>query len=332
VTTEVAVPPGDEAEFTQLVAPHRAALLAHCYRMTGSLHDAEDALQDTLLRAWRAFDQFEGRSSLRTWLFTVATNACRRLLERRSRRVLPVDFGPPTDPHGEASPPLLESTWVSPFPGADVDDSPAGRYESKESVELAFVAALQWLPSRQRAVLLLRDVLAFSAAETASALDTTPASVNSALQRAHKALEGRLPDRSQQATLRALGDDAARDVVTRFVDAWDRHDVDALVALLAADVELSMPPMPTWFRGVDAVEDFLRRRPLAQDARWRGVPVDANGQLACALYRDTGGAWTAHSINVLSMRGREIAGFHAHLDPTLFPAFGLPGVLEPAPR
>jgi RNA polymerase sigma-70 factor (ECF subfamily) len=331
VTTVADARPGDEAAFTELVAPHRAALLAHCYRMTGSLHDAEDALQDTMLRAWKAFDQFEGRSSLRTWLFTVATNACRRLLERRSRRVLPIDFGPPTDPHGDAAPPLLESTWVSPFPGADVDDSPAGRYESKESVELAFVAALQWLPSRQRAVLLLRDVLAFSAAETATALDTTPASVNSALQRAHKAVEGRLPDRSQQSTLRTLGDDAARDVVMRFVDAWDRHDIDALVALLAADVELSMPPMPTWFRGVAAVKDFLLRHPFDGVNRWRGVPVDANGQLACALYRDADGTWTAHSINVLAMRGGQIAGFHAHLDPTLFPAFGLPDVLEPAP-
>jgi RNA polymerase sigma-70 factor, ECF subfamily len=318
----------DDAAFTELVAPHRAALLAHCYRMTGSLHDAEDALQDTLLRAWRAFDQFEGRSSLRTWLFTVATNSCRRLLERRQRRVLPVDFGPPTDPHGDAGPPLLETTWVSPFPGVAAEDTPAARYESKESVELAFVAALQWLPSRQRAVLLLRDVLAFSAQETAEALGSTPASVNSALQRAHKTLDGRLPDRSQQATLRALGDTGAQEVVTKFVDAWDRHDVDALVALLADDVELTMPPMATWFRGRDAVADFLRRRPLAEETRWRGRPVDANGQLACALYLDTGGVWSAHSINVLSLRGREVAGFHAHLDPSLFAAFGLPMALS----
>ena len=319
--------PSDDAAFTELVAPHRAALLAHCYRMTGSLHDAEDALQDALLRAWRAFDQFEGRSSLRTWLFTVATNSCRRLLERRSRRVLPVDFGPPADPHDDAGPPLLETTWVSPFPAYDVDDTPAGRYETKESVELAFVAALQHLPSRQRAVLLLRDVLAFSARETAEALDSTAASVNSALQRAHKTMEERLPERSQQATLRSLGDDAAREVVTRFVDAWERHDVDALVALLADDVELTMPPMATWFRGRPAVEGFLRRRPMAAATRWRGLPVEANGQLACALYVDTDEVWAAHSINVLDLRGAEVTGFHAFLDASLFPGFGLPTVL-----
>jgi RNA polymerase sigma-70 factor (ECF subfamily) len=327
VTTAQAEGAGD-ARFTELVAPHRAALLAHCYRMTGSLHDAEDALQDALLRAWRGFGAFEGRSSLRTWLFTIATNSCRRLLERRQRRVLPVDFGPPADPHDEAGPPLLESTWVSPFPGATADDGPAGRYESKESVELAFVAALQHLPSRQRSVLLLRDVLAFSAQETADALATTPASVNSALQRAHKTLEARLPERSQQVTLRALGDAESRAVVGRFVDAWDRHDVDALVQLLADDVELTMPPRATWYRGRATVADFLRRYPLAVENRWRGVPVDANGQLAAALYLHTDGRWTAHSINVLAMRGPAIAGFHAHLDPTLFPAFGLPAVLD----
>ena len=316
-----------DTAFTELVAPHRAALLAHCYRMTGSLHDAEDALQDALLRAWRAFDQFEGRSSLRTWLFTVATNSCRRLLERRQRRVLPVDFGPPADPHDDAGPPLLESTWLSPFPGVVADETPAGRYESKESVELAFVAALQHLPSRQRAVLLLRDVLAFSAQETATALDTTPASVNSALQRAHKTLEGRLPERSQQATLRSLGDTETKAVVARFVDAWERHDVDGLVALLAADVELSMPPMATWFRGRAAVESFLRRLPLADSNQWRGTPVEANGQLACALYLATDGSWAAHSINVLSLRGREVTEFAAFLDPGLFGAFGLPAYL-----
>jgi RNA polymerase sigma-70 factor (ECF subfamily) len=317
----------DDATFTEMVAPHRAALLAHCYRMTGSLHDAEDALQEALLRAWQAFDQFEGRSSLRTWLFTVTTNACRRLLERRQRRVLPVDFGPPTDPHGDAGPPLLETTWVSPVPGVVAEETPAARYESKESVELAFVAALQYLPGRQRAVLLLRDVLAFSAQETAAALETTPASVNSALQRAHKTMAAHLPERSQQATLRALGDTAARDVVTRFVDAWDRHDVDALVELLAADVELTMPPMATWFRGRAAVEDFLRRRPLADTNRWRATPVEANGQLACALYRETAGMWVAHSVNVLSLQGHQIRGFAAYLYPDLFAPFGLPEVL-----
>ena len=318
--------PSDDAAFAELVAPHRAALLAHCYRMTGSLHDAEDALQDALLRAWRAFDQFEGRSSLRTWLYRrhqLLSAAARKAVAR----VLPVDFGPPADPHDDAGPPLLETTWVSPFPAYEIDDTPAGRYETQESVELAFVAALQHLPSRQRAVLLLRDVLRSRRRETAEALDSTAASVNSALQRAHKTMEERLPERSQQATLRSLGDDAARGVVTRFVDAWERHDIDALVALLADDVELTMPPMATWFRGRPAVEGFLRRRPMAPTTRWRGLSVEANGQLACALYVHSDGVWAAHSINVLALRGAEVTGFHAFLDPSLFPGFDLPAVL-----
>jgi len=323
---QVAARDGDRA-FEALVAPHRAALLAHCYRMTGSLHDAEDALQDALLRAWQGMDRFEGRSSVRTWLFTIATNSCRRLLERRQRRVLPVDFGPPADPHDRVGPPLIESTWVGPFPQPAVEDSPAARYESKENVELAYVAALQLLPSRQRAVLLLRDVLAFSAQETAAALDTTTASVTSALQRARATLRQRLPERAQQPTLQSLGDVAARALVGRFLHAWEHGDVDALVALLAEDVELTMPPSATWFRGRSAVEGFLRRRPLDPQVRWRGLPVGANGQLATALYLEQDGAFRAHGITVLTVRDRELAGIHAFLDPGLFAAFGLQPVL-----
>ena len=315
-----------DARFAELVAPHRAGLLAHCYRMTGSLHDAEDALQETLLRAWQSFDRFEGRSSLRTWLFTIATNAARRQLERQARRVMPVDLGPPAGLGDDIGPPLVDTAWISPFPTygmEDVDATPAGRYENKEAVELAFVAALQHLPRRQRAVLLLRDVLSFSAQETADAMDSTTASVNSALQRAHRTMAERLPERSQQATLRSLGDAEVRAVVERLVDAWERHDVEALVAVLTDDVELAMPPMAEWFRGRSEVEAFLRLRPLSPATeRWRVVPVEANGQPACLFYLREDGRWLAHSLDVLTLRGTQVSAFTAFLDPAVCAAFG----------
>jgi RNA polymerase sigma-70 factor (ECF subfamily) len=312
------------ASFDDLVRPHQSALLAHCYRMTGSLPDAEDALQDALLRAWRSLDSFEGRSSLRTWLFTIATNSCRRLVEQRSRRVLPVDFGPPSDPHGPRGPVLEENTWVTPFAGAVEEASPPAKYESKESVELAFVAALQLLPSRQRAVLLLRDVLGFSALETAGALDGSVASVNSALQRARGAIAEHTPKQSQQQALRLLGDAEGKSLVNRLLGAWERRDVDGLVELLAEDVELSMPPEATWFRGRTDVAEFLREVPLAKPLGWRGVPVKANGQLAFALWLDSGGGWQPHSINVLTVADGCVSGFAAFRTPPLFDSFGLP--------
>ena len=320
-----------ERDFAALVAPHQTALLAHCYRMTGSIHDAEDALQDTLLRAWRSFDAFEGRSSLVTWLFTIATNCCRRQLERRPRRVLPVDFGPPTQTHGPAGVPLAESVWVTPFPGLDVPASPAALYESKESVELAFIAALQLLPARQRAVLLLRDVLAFSAQETATALDTSVAAVNSSLQRARSTLADRLPERNQQQILRGMGSAEADQLVKRFISAWERNDVDDIVSLLAEDIGFAMPPAATWFRGRSAVSAFLRAFPMNGLGRWVGQPLTANGQLAFALYLDDGnGPASAHSINVLTSDGDQVTDFIAFRSPGLFEAFHLPLSLSPA--
>src|SRR5215217_4559313 len=217
---------GDERAFERLVEPYRGELEAHCYRMLGSLHDAEDATQEAMLRAWRGIGRFEGRSSLRSWLYRVATNSSLRLIERRPKRVLPIDHGPPGDPHGEIGEPLVESTWIEPYPDERLRDengpvSPEARYEQRESVELAFTAALQHLPPLQRAALILTDVLGFSPGEVAEALGATPASIYSALQRARKAAEERLPDRSQQETLRTLGDDAVRQVVDRFVQAWE---------------------------------------------------------------------------------------------------------------
>jgi RNA polymerase sigma-70 factor (ECF subfamily) len=235
----------DRDSFQELVEPYRSELHAHCYRMLGSAHDAEDALQDSLLRAWRGLPQFEGRSSLRSWLYRIATNSCLRLIERRPRRVLPIDYGPAADAHDELAEPLVESVWIEPYPDAAIADgfaAPEARYEQRESVELAFVAALQQLPARQRAVLILRDVLGFSGAEVAEALDTTPAAVYSALQRAHKTVDERRPTYSQQATLRALGDARVSELVERYIDAWERGDVEAIVAMLSEDATLAMPP------------------------------------------------------------------------------------------
>src|SRR5690349_12789897 len=221
---------GNEAAFAKLIDPFRGELHAHCYRMLGSVHDAEDVLQEALLRAWRALARFERRSSLRSWLYTIATNACLTAIERRPKRVLPIDYGPATDPHVAPGEPVTESVWVEPYPDdtLGLEDglaSPEARYEQRESIELAFVAALQHLPATQRAVLILREVLGFSAKEVAQALKTSVASVNSALQRARAGVDQRVPAQSQQTTLRELGDDGLRELVARYVHAWERNDV-----------------------------------------------------------------------------------------------------------
>jgi RNA polymerase sigma-70 factor (ECF subfamily) len=323
---------GDEDAYSALVAPYRAALHAHCYRMLGSLPDAEDTLQDALMRAWRGLPRFEGRSSLRSWLYTIATNACLKAIERRPRRVFPLEYGGPGDPGDGPGRPLVESVWIDPYPDGivGVEDgraAPEARYEQRESVELAFIAALQRLPVRQRAVLILREVLGLSGAETAAALGTTPASVYSALQRAHRTLEERPLDRSQQATLRALGDRALAEIVGAYVDAWERCDIDAVVTLLTEDVTLAMPPFPAWFQGRADVAAFLASRPLAPGTRWRLLPARANGQLAFAhyLWNRERAAFGAHSITVVTLAGGRITAVTAFLDPSLFAAFGLPG-------
>jgi RNA polymerase sigma-70 factor (ECF subfamily) len=275
------------AAFEQLIEPYRAELQAHCYRMLGSVHDAEDALQDALLRAWRGLPRFEGRSSLRTWLYRIATHSCLRLIERRPRRVLPIDYGGPADPHDELAAPLVESVWIEPYSDGELADgfaAPEARYEQRESVELAFVAALQHLPARQRAVLILRDVLGFSGAEVAETLQTTPKAVYSALQRAHRTVDEHLPAYSQQQTLRSLGDAGVRQLVERYMDAWESGDVDTVVSMLAEDAILAMPPRPTWFRGVEAARVFLAGGPLAPTHSRLVRPAYANAQIAVGAY------------------------------------------------
>jgi RNA polymerase sigma-70 factor, ECF subfamily len=325
---------GDEGAFERLIEPYRGELQAHCYRMLGSIHDAEDALQDALLRAWRGLSRFEGRSSLRSWLYRIATNSSLRLIERRPTRVLPIDHGPPADPHDAVGTPLVESTWIEPCPDEWLSDGPASpeaRYEQRESVELAFTAALQHLPPLQRAVLILTDVLGFAPGEVADALDATPASIYSALQRARKAADERLPERSQQETLRTLGDDRVREVVDRFVEAWEGGDVEAIRSMLTDDAVLAMPPWATWFRGRDAVADFLGRAPLTPERRWKLVPAHANGQVTLACY------WTIESrpmaaegliVLTLTEDGR-LSELNSFRDANLFPAFGLPRAMDP---
>jgi RNA polymerase sigma-70 factor, ECF subfamily len=329
---------GDGDAFAALVEPHRGALHAHCYRILGSVPDAEDALQEGLLRAWRGLASFEGRSSLRSWLYAIVTNACLRALERRPKRVLPIDYAPAADPHDGLGEPLIESVWVEPYPDQIIGlgEGPAGpeaRYEQRESVELAFIAALQHLPARQRAVLILRDVLGFSAREVAGTLETTPAGVDSALQRAHKAVDERLPERSQQAVLRALDDDGLRAIVDGFVDAWERADVGAVVALLADDGAMTMPPLPTWYRGRSSIGAFLERGPLRPGMRWRLRPARANGQPAFGkyLWDEERAVFAAHSISVLTLERGRIAEMTTFLDAALMPRFGLPHEIGTTP-
>src|SRR2546427_1406982 len=305
---------GSEEAFAALVEPHRRELHAHCYRMLGSLHDAEDALQDALLRAWRGLRGLDDRNSLRAWLYRIATNTCLDAIARRPKRVLPIDYGPPTDPHDGPGEPLVESVWVEPYPDETlgVEDglaAPEASYEQREAVELAFIAALQHLPATQRAVLILREVLGFSAKEVAESLDTTVASVNSAMQRARAAVEERVPERSQQATLRALGDDEVRELVDRYVDAWQRNDVEAFAAMLAEDATFAMPPLATWYQGREGIAAWAAGWPLSGTWRWKTIFTRANGQPALGFYAWDEDAQThlPFALNVLSLRGDQVS-------------------------
>jgi RNA polymerase sigma-70 factor (ECF subfamily) len=302
---------GDEAAYETLVAQHRTELHAHCYRMLGSVHDAEDALQDAFLRAWKGLPGFQGRSSPRSWLYKIATNTCLDTIARRPRqRVLPFEYGPATEALAGPGTPIAESVWIEPYPDALLDAlaSPEARYEQRESVELAFIAALQHLPARQRAVLILREVLGYSAAEVADLLDTTVASVNSAMQRARAAVDARLPDPSQQQTLRTLGDEQVSALVDRYVTAWERNDVETVVAMLAEDAAISMPPLASWFGPRDVFAEFLAAFPLSGRWHWKVARASANGQPALAFYAwdEPAGAYLPFALNVLSFRGDKV--------------------------
>ncbi|MEU4235100.1 sigma-70 family RNA polymerase sigma factor [Nonomuraea sp. NPDC026600] len=307
---------GDQEAFARLVGPLREELRAHCYRMLGSVHDAEDAVQDTLDRAWRNLGRFQDRGSIRPWLYKIATNRALTGIERRGRRELPIDLSP-------ASAPVAEVAWLEPYPDRlmswTAELGPEERVVALESVELAFVAALQHLSARQRAVLLLREVLGYAASETAGLLDTTVAAVNSALQRARKVLDGLLPEATQQRTL----GQAQREVARRYAAAWEAGDMDAIVAMLTEDAKYSMPPLAAWYQGHDRIRAFLAAGPMAH--RWRFLPARANGQLSFGTFRwDEGrGVYVPAGLDLLVLRGTRISEVVSFLEAD-FADFDLP--------
>jgi RNA polymerase sigma-70 factor, ECF subfamily len=337
---------GDESAFGELVGAHRTQLRTHAYRMLGSVHDAEDALQEAMLRAWRGLPGFEGRSSVRAWLYSIVTNAALDISKRRSRRELPVDFGPAAGPADDLSAPLTDPVWLEPYPDrwltGQAGTSPEAAYEQRESVELAFLVVMQKLPPLQRAVLILREVAGFSAAEVSGQLGTSVPAVNSALQRARAATRDGLPARSQQSTLRALGDQRTRAIVEQYMDAMQRGDTDTLVSMLTEDATWCMPPIPTWFGGHQAIAEFLPRFPFTE--RWKHRPTQANGQLAvgCYLFDRDKGNYAAAVIDVLTLAGDQISsvvGFMTDVPlgspgagwvtgAEVFARFGLPAELD----
>ena len=315
-------------DFTRLAGPYRRELIAHCYRMTGSLDEAEDLVQEMYLRAWRSFSRFEGRSSLRTWLYRIATNACLNALEHGSRRVLPAGLpldGVSSGGHGDA-------VWLQPLPdrpgpGAGYPADPADPAEvavTRQSVRLVLVAALQYLPPRHRAVLILRDVLGWRAAEVAGLLRTTPAAVNNVLRRARARLAEAGPE------LDAIREPAESGLAAQYAVAFRDADIGTLIRLLTSDAVLEMPPLATWFRGPDAIGRFLAARVLTAPGVMRLVPAPANGQPGFACYlRHGDGRYRAHAVQVLEPHAAGLGRITIFLDPGLFASFGLPPVLAP---
>jgi RNA polymerase sigma-70 factor, ECF subfamily len=329
----------DSAAFGQLVEPYRRELQAHCYRLLGSLHDAEDQVQETLLRAWRRRDTYAGRASLRAWLYKIATNTCLDALDRRRvRRWLPPQHGPAADPLAPIAPPA-EVPWLEPYPDdllPDLAPSPEVRYSQRESVTLAFLAALQSLPPRQRVVLLLSDVLDWPTRDIADLLEVTPATVSSALHRARTTLARTYHGREPALPPARLADDATRRLLARYVYVWETADVAGLVALMKEEAVLAMPPVAQWYAGRAAVQAFVAHTLFGQGApfgdlpagRWRLLPAAANGEAGFGLYqRQPDGAYQATGLSVVSIVDGQIVNLISFLDPSLPAKFGLPSQL-----
>jgi len=321
---------GDESAFEELIEPYRRELQVHCYRILGSLHDAEDAIQETLLAAWRGLDGFEERASLRAWLYRIATNRCLNALRGRTRRPedVPAMDGPPSPTR------TVEPVWLEPYPDAllegvaDVSAGPAARYETSESVGLAFVAALQHLPPRQRAALVLRDVLGFRTAEVAEILETSEASVKGALQRARATLDQRLPAGGREGAPLPRSK-RERELVDRFVEAVERGDTESVVAMLTDDALLTMPPQPLEYQGHEAIGAFLRQRAELRGAALRVVPTRANNQpaLGCYLPDPATGVARPWGLIALTLEGDAISAITWFADTGVFRHFGLPRTL-----
>jgi RNA polymerase sigma-70 factor (ECF subfamily) len=319
----------DRRDLEQQLEDHRRELTGYCYRMLGSAFEAEDAVQETFIRAWRSIEGFDGRSALRTWLYRIATNVCIDMLNSRNRRAMPMDMGPAATAEAPLAPPLPEQTWIEPIADERVMDTqgdPADVVVAKESVRLAFVAALQFLPPRQRSVLVLRDVLRWSANEVAASLDTSVASVNSALQRARATLDR--GDLTSAATADPL-DDEKKVLLTKYVDAFERYDIESFVSLLHEDFMQAMPPYPMWLRGPEEAAAWMTGPGAACEGS-KLIPIDVNGSPGFGQYRPSGpdGRHEPWSIHVLEIKGDRIAAITYFLDTKLFALFGLPDHLD----
>ena len=322
---------GDQDAFQGLVEPYRRELLIHCYRFFGAMEDAEDMLQETLLRAWRGLPSYAGRASFRAWLYKIATNVCLDALDRHRVRSLPNAALAPARPGDPLPAPVLDPVWLDPLPDSELGGVLAGPgadpesvYEARESVTLAFLAVLQQLPGRQRAALILRDVLGFSAGETAQMLDMTTAAVNSALQRARATMNGQIERPAPPPSEGQLAE-----MLSRYVRAWEAADAAGLVRLLRDDVVLTMPPLPMWIRGAANIRVFLDGFLFAGGAagRFRLLPTHANGAPAFAVYeRDAAGVYRPSALQVLEIVGGQVSAMHDFLNPSqkLFARFGLP--------
>ncbi len=321
----------NQTDFAALAEPYRRELQVHCYRMLGSLQDAEDLVQETLLRAWQKLETYEGRASFRAWLYKIATNACLDALDRRPRRTLPQARQPASDPREPLAPPITEPIWLEPIPDdllADVEISPEARYDARESITLAFLAALQILPPRQRAVLILRDVLDMHADEVARLLELTVSSVNSALHRARVTMAKHYHHRGIDDLTAKPADEKTRALLDRYMCAWEAADIDALIALFKEDATYPMAPLPSWFQGKAAIRAFIVSNILAGDARerWKLVPTRANARPAIAWYQrdEARSVYRAFAIQVLTFDGDLLADVTTFPNSGLFRFFNLP--------
>jgi RNA polymerase sigma-70 factor (ECF subfamily) len=311
-----------DTEFVEQADPYRRELLAHCYRMLGSVYDAEDLVQETYVRAWRSYDRFEGRSSMRTWLHRIATNACLNALESRSRRPLPIGLGAPSSDPADALIEQKEVPWLEPLPDSMLGNDPAGVVSQRESIRLAVIAAMQYLPPKQRAVLILRDVLQWPAAEVGEMLDLTTASVNSALQRARAQL--------QQVTVNAdevsePSEADQRALLDRFVAAFEAKDIPAMVDIFTKDAVWEMPPFTGWYEGPETIARLIDTRCPAQGpGDMKLVPTRANGQFAFGLYMRDGDTYRPFNLPVLTLTRQGVSHVSAFFDRRLFKTFGLP--------